>query len=141
MLQNFQAVIDLVADQRDIGLKHALENGVHLVGFEAAAGERAGRIDIRLADGQDNIAQDLTRKLRDWTGQNWVISLSKEQGQETIGALKRTDAERREDEARADPFVKAALAAFPEAEIISVAAFGGDALPASPDEADAGDDS
>ena len=141
VLQNFQAVIDLVADQRDIGLKHALENGVHLVGFEAAAGERAGRIDIRLADGQDNIAQDLTRKLRDWTGQNWVISLSKEQGQETIGALKRTDAERREDEARADPFVKAALAAFPEAEIISVAAFGGDALPASPDEADAGDDS
>lgn len=145
VLQNFQAVIDLVADHRDIGLKHALENGVHLVGFEAAAGERAGRIDIRLADGQDNIAQDLTRKLRDWTGQNWVISLSKEQGQETIGALKRTDAERREDEARADPFVKAALAAFPEAEVISVAAFGGDALPAAPDEAsddlDAGDDS
>ena len=145
VLQNFQAVIDLVADHRDIGLKHALENGVHLVGFEAAAGERAGRIDIRLADGQDNIAQDLTRKLRDWTGQNWVISLSKEQGQETIGALKRTDAERREDEARADPFVKAALAAFPEAEIISVAAFGSDALPAAPDEAsddlDAGDDS
>ena len=134
VLQNFQAVIDLVADQRDIGLKHALENGVHLVGFEAAAGERAGRIDIRLAEGQDNIAQDLTRKLRDWTGQNWVISLSKEQGQETIGAMKRSDAERREDAARADPFVKAALAAFPEAEIISVAAFGGDALPPSPDE-------
>jgi DNA polymerase-3 subunit gamma/tau len=136
VLQNFQAIIDLVADQRDIGLKHALENGVHLVSFEAAAGERAGRIEFRLADGHDNIAQDLTRKLRDWTGQNWVISLSKEQGQETLGALKRTIAERREDEARADPFVKAALAAFPEAEIISVAAFGDDALPAAPDEAD-----
>lgn len=141
VLQNFQAVIDLVADKRDIGLKHALENGVHLVGFEAAAGERAGRIELRFAEGQENIAQELTRKLRDWTGQNWVISLSKEKGQETIGALKRTDAERREDEARADPFVKAALAAFPEAEIISVSAFGGDALPAAPDEADVGDDS
>lgn len=140
VLQSFQAVIDLVADKRDIGLKHALENGVHLVGFEAAAGERAGRIELRLAEGQENIAQDLTRKLRDWTGQNWVISLSKEKGQETIGALKRTDAERREDEARADPFVKAALAAFPEAEIISVSAFGGDALPAAPDEADAAGD-
>lgn len=134
VLQNFQAVIDLVADQRDIGLKHALENGVHLVGFEAAAGDRAGRLEFRLVEGQDNIAQDLTRKLREWTGQNWVISLSKEQGQETLGALKRSDAERREDEARADPFVKAALAAFPEAEIISVAAFGGDALPAAPDD-------
>ena len=141
VLQSFQAVIDLVADKRDIGLKHALENGVHLVGFEAAAGERAGRIELRLADGQENIAQELTRKLRDWTGQNWVISLSKEKGQETIGALKRSDAERREDEARADPFVKAALAAFPDAEIISVAAFGADALPGARDEADeAGDD-
>ena len=140
VLQNFQAVIDLVADQRDIGLKHALENGVHLVGFEAAAGERAGRIEVRLAEGQDNIAQYLTRKLREWTGQSWVITLSKEQGQETIGAMKRTDAERREDEARADPFVKAALAAFPDAEIMSVAAFGADALTAEPAEPDAAGD-
>ena len=139
VLQNFQAVIDLVADKRDIGLKHALENGVHLVGFEAAAfqpqgGERAGRIEFRLAEGQENIAQDLTRKLRDWTGQNWVISLSKEPGKPTIGSLKRSAAERREDEARADPFVKAALTAFPGADIISVSTFGGDALPAAPEE-------
>ena len=139
VLQNFQAIIDLAAEKRDIGLKHALENGVHLVAFEAAGFNsqgtaRAGRLDIRLAEGQDNIAQELTRKLRDWTGQNWVISLSKDEGKPTLGSLKRSAAERREDEARADPFVKAALAAFPEAEIISVAAFGGDALPPSPDE-------
>ena len=137
VLQNFQAVIDLVADKRDIGLKHALENGVHLVGFEAAAGERAGRIDIRLADGQANIAQDLTRKLRDWTGQNWVISLSKETGKATLGSLKRSAAEQREDAARADPFVKSALSAFPGAEIIAVSNFAdaAAALPAAPDEA------
>ena len=140
VLQNFQAVIDLVADKRDIGLKHALENGVHLVGFEAAAGERAGRIELRLSEGQDNLAQELTRKLRDWTGQNWVIALSKEAGAPTLGSLKRSAAEKREDEARADPFVKTALHAFPGAEIISVSAFGGDALPAAPDDAPEDDD-
>ncbi len=140
LLKDFQAVIDLAADKRDISLKHALENGVHLVAFEAAAGERAGRIELRLAEGQDNIAQDLTRKLREWTTQNWVVSLSKEQGAATIGSLKRSAAERREDAARQDPFVVAALAAFPDAEILSVDDFGSTAhdtaLPAAPDEID-----
>lgn len=132
VLQNFQAVIDLVADKRDIGLKHALENGVHLVAFEAAGfhpqgGERAGRLELRLADGQENIAQDLTRKLRDWTGQNWVVSLSQDEGAPTLGSLKLSAAQRREDAARNDPYVKAALAAFPSAEIVSISEFTGEA--------------
>ncbi|MBT7642223.1 MAG: DNA polymerase III subunit gamma/tau [Rhodobiaceae bacterium] len=140
VLQDFQAVIDLAADQRDIALKFALENGVHLVSFEAAAGERAGRLELRLAEGQDNIAQDLTKKLREWTGQAWVVSLSKEQGAATLGTVKRTAAEQREDNAREDPYVKAALGAFPGAEILSVSEFletaSIEALPAAPDEID-----
>ena len=127
VLQNFQAVVDLAADKRDIGLKHALENGVHLVGFEAAAGERAGRIELRLAEGQANMAQELTRKLRDWTGQSWVVSLSQETGAPTIGSLKMSEAERREEAARHDPHVKAALTAFPQAEIVSISEFEADA--------------
>ena len=123
VLQKFQAVVDMVAQKRDIGLKHALENGVHLVAFEAAAGDRAGRIELRLAEGQDNVAQELTRKLRDWTGQSWVVSLSKEQGAATIGAVKQSAADRREEAALQDPFVKSALAAFPTAEIVSISDF------------------
>ena len=113
----------MIAQKRDIGLKHALENGVHLVSFEAAAGDRAGRIELRLAEGQDNVAQELTRKLRDWTGQSWVVSLSKEQGAATIGAVKQSAADRREEEALKDPFIKSALAAFPDAEIIAISDF------------------
>ena len=120
LVQNFQALIDLAAEKRDIGLKHALENGVHLVSFETATPERAGRIELRLGEGQDNMAQELTRKLRDWTGQNWVVSLSQAEGAPTIGSLRRTAAEQREDAARKDPHVTAALAAFPGAEIVSV---------------------
>ncbi|MDG1006804.1 MAG: DNA polymerase III subunit gamma/tau [Alphaproteobacteria bacterium] len=123
VLQNFQAVVDMIAQKRDIGLKHALENGVHLVSFEAAAGNRAGRIELRLAEGQDNVAQELTRKLRDWTGQSWVVSLSKEQGAATIGAVKQSAADRREEAALKDPFIKSALAAFPDAEIIAISDF------------------
>ena len=108
VLQNFQAVVALAADKRDIGLKHALENGVHLVAFESAAGTRAGRIELRLAEGQDNIAQDLTRKLREWTGQNWVVSLSQEGGAATLGSVKQSAADRREEAALKDPFVQSA---------------------------------
>lgn len=123
VLQNFQAVVALAADKRDIGLKHALENGVHLVAFESAAGTRAGRIELRLAEGQDNIAQDLTRKLREWTGQNWVVSLSQEGGAATLGSVKQSAADRREEAALKDPFVQAALSAFPKAEIVAISDF------------------
>ena len=132
VLQNFQAVVDLAADKRDIGLKHALENNVHLVSFETATADRAGRIELRLAEGRENPAQHLTRKLREWTGQNWVVSLSKEAGAATLGSLKRSAAEQREEAARQDPHVQAALAAFPGAEILSVNDFAGD-LPTAVD--------
>jgi DNA polymerase-3 subunit gamma/tau len=120
VLQNFTALISLVEEHRDIGLKHALENGVHLVRFEPAHGERAGRVELRLAEGQSNIAQDLTRKLRQWTGQNWVISLSSESGAATLGSLRQSEAERRHAAALEDPQVKSVLAVFPGAQIVSV---------------------
>jgi DNA polymerase-3 subunit gamma/tau len=128
VLQSFQAIVDLAAEKRDIGLKHSLENGAHLVAFEAAAfnpdgSARAGRIELRLVEGQSNLAQDLTRKLREWTGQNWVVSLSQAQGAATIGAVKQSAADRREEAALKDPFVQSALAAFPQAEIISISDF------------------
>ena len=133
VLQNFAALIALVEQNRDIGLKHALENGVHLVRFEPAHGERAGRVELRLAEGQANIAQDLTRKLRQWTGQNWVISLSSERGAVTVASVRQSEAELRHAAALEDPQVKSVLSIFPDAQIVSVNNFSADALPAVDD--------
>ena len=133
VLQNFAALIALVEQNRDIGLKHALENGVHLVRFEPAHGERAGRVELRLAEGQANIAQDLTRKLRQWTGQNWVISLSGERGAVTVASVRQSEAELRHAAALEDPQVKSVLSIFPDAQIVSVNDFSADALPAVDD--------
>jgi DNA polymerase-3 subunit gamma/tau len=133
VLQNFAALIALVEQNRDIGLKHALENGVHLVRFEPAHGERAGRVELRLAEGQANIAQDLTRKLRQWTGQNWVISLSSERGAVTVASVRQSEAELRHAAALEDPQVKSVLSIFPDAQIVSVNDFSADALPAVDD--------
>ncbi|MED5324499.1 MAG: DNA polymerase III subunit gamma/tau, partial [Pseudomonadota bacterium] len=109
LLESFEALLELVSEKRDLGLKHALENGVHLVRFEAAQADKGGRLEIRLAGEQANIAQDLTCKLREWTGQNWMVSLSSETGDQTIASRRQTAADIRHEAAMADPLVKAAL--------------------------------
>ena len=120
LLQSFEALLELVSEKRDLGLKHALEHGVHLVRFEAAKADKGGRLEIRLAGEQANIAQDLTRKLREWTGQNWMVSLSGEVGDQTIASRRQTSADIRHEAAMADPLVKAALDVFPDAHIEAI---------------------
>ena len=120
LLESFEALLELVSEKRDLGLKHALEHGVHLVHFEAAQADKGGRLEIRLAGEQANIAQDLTRKLREWTGQTWMVSLSAEAGDQTIAARRQTAADMRQEAALADPLVKAALDVFPDARIEAI---------------------
>lgn len=129
ILQDFQALVDLAGAQRELGLKRALEHGVHLVKFEPAHGGRAGRVEIRLVEGEENIAQYLTQKLRQWTGQNWVVSLSSTAGAKTLASTRVSATERRYAAALDDPHVKAALVAFPDAEIVAVTDFSSDSGP------------
>lgn len=138
LLESFEALLELVSEKRDLGLKHALEHGVHLVHFEAAQADRGGRLEIRLAGEQADIAQDLTRKLREWTGQNWMVSLSSEIGDQTIASRRQTTADIRHEAAMADPLVKAALDVFPDARIEAITELDAPAL--SPADTDAGGD-
>ncbi|MEC7594909.1 MAG: DNA polymerase III subunit gamma/tau, partial [Pseudomonadota bacterium] len=97
-----------------------------------------GRLEIRLAGEQPNIAQDLTRKLREWTGHNWMVSLSSETGDQTIASRRQTAADIRHEAAMADPLVKAALDVFPDARIEAITEFDAPAL--LPADTDAGGD-
>ncbi|MDD9798533.1 MAG: DNA polymerase III subunit gamma/tau, partial [Alphaproteobacteria bacterium] len=47
---NFTELVALIGDMRDIRLKHALENGVHLVHFEPSTAEKGGLVEFRLAE-------------------------------------------------------------------------------------------
>ena len=73
-----------------------------------------------LAAQQANIAQDLTRKLREWTGQKWMVSLTAEPGADTIASRRQSAADIRHEAALADPLVKAALDVFPDARIEAI---------------------
>ena len=113
--QSFEEVVALAAAQRDIKLKSALERGVRLVGF------RPGHLDISLAQGtQASLVGDLTRKLAEWTGTRWIVSLSQDEGDKTLFEKTKEKQDAALEEAMRDPVVGAALKIFPDAEILSV---------------------
>ena len=56
-----------------------MEKNVNLVRFEK------NRIEISFNDNLDkNFVKNLSTKLFEWTGERWIISFSKEKGQESI---------------------------------------------------------
>ncbi|RWM21922.1 MAG: DNA polymerase III subunit gamma/tau [Mesorhizobium sp.] len=110
------ADIAALADaNRDMAFKVLLKRCVRLVRLEP------GRIDVSLTDDAPKmLLNDLTAKLRAWTGRNWLVSLSKEEGGQTLAEMETTKRENAFSDARSDPAVAAILARFPGAKIIDV---------------------
>ncbi|RWB75615.1 DNA polymerase III subunit gamma/tau [Mesorhizobium sp.] len=110
------ADIAALADaNRDIAFKVLLKRCVRLVRIEP------GRIDVSLTDDAPKmLLNDLTSKLRAWTGRNWLVSLSKDEGGQTLAEMETTKRENAFSDARSDPTVAAILARFPGAKIIDV---------------------
>jgi DNA polymerase-3 subunit gamma/tau len=112
---SFQELIALVARNRDIQTKLALERDVRLVHCED------GKLEIALEpQAAKTLVNELARKLSQWTGRRWMVVVSAEQGAPTLKS--QADERRAELETgvRADPLVKAVLARFPGAEIVGV---------------------
>ena len=114
-LGSLQDVVNLAVSKRDLLLKHALETQARLVHFED------GRIEIALVPGSSGaLVQDLSRKLTEWTGRRWLVSLSNREGEPTLAEVAALARNEREDGLRADPLVAAVLARFPGAQIVDV---------------------
>jgi DNA polymerase-3 subunit gamma/tau len=114
-LADFEALVALAADKRDIALKVALERDVRLVRFEQ------GRLDMALTAGASpTLASQLSRKLHEWTGARWLVSIANEPGQPTLHEQREEAARESERGVRAHPLVRAALELFPGAAIVDV---------------------
>jgi len=114
-LANFDDLVALAAEKRDLTMKSALERDVRLVRFED------GKLEIALEPGASQaLAGELSKKLNAWTGRRWMVVVSAEPGAPTLRA--QADARKAElkDGVRADPLVAAVLAKFPGAEIVDV---------------------
>ncbi len=114
-LRRFEDVVALAGEKRDIGLKVALERDVRLVRFEE------GRIEFALEPGgSSTLANDLSRRLSEWTGTRWVVALSSEPGAPTLWSQRQALERDRKSNAAGHPLVQAVLATFPGAEIVDV---------------------
>ncbi len=75
-IKSFDNLIKICNDKKEINLKYELENNVNLVKFEDL------RIEISFNEKLDkNFIKDLTSKLHNWTGERWIITLSKIEGE------------------------------------------------------------
>jgi DNA polymerase-3 subunit gamma/tau len=114
-LADFSAVVALTAAKRDIRLKMALEDEVSLVRF------RPGHIELKMLSGAArNLPQELSRKLQEWTGERWMVSLTDADGERPLGETRREQEARAKEDVRRHPSVQAVLRNFPGAEITAV---------------------
>ncbi|MEW6256774.1 MAG: DNA polymerase III subunit gamma/tau [Pseudomonadota bacterium] len=115
-LARFEDFVALAVARRDLLMKHALETYVMPVLFEE------GRFEFALgAGGSPNLVQDISRKLQDWTGRRWMVSVTqRREGMRTLAETAAAAKAEREVGIRADPLVQAVLAKFPNAQIVDV---------------------
>ncbi|WP_428981053.1 DNA polymerase III subunit gamma/tau [Lichenibacterium dinghuense] len=114
-LDAFTDVVALAQARRDIQLKLALERDVRLVRFED------GHIEFELApEGSRDTAANLSRRLAEWTGVRWMVSVVSGGGAPTIREEADAKARSEKDDVAADPTVRLLLDTFPGAEIVAV---------------------
>ncbi|MEP9354205.1 DNA polymerase III subunit gamma/tau [Xanthobacter sp. KR7-65] len=108
-------VAALAATRRDLALKHGIETQLRPVHVEE------GRIEVALVPGAPgSLIQDLSRKLSDWTGKRWLVSVSSQSGGPTLAEENAAVKAEREEGIKAHPLVAAVLARFPGAEVVDV---------------------
>ena len=105
----------LAAEKRDIRLKVEIERQMRLVRFEP------GRIEFQPVEGADpDLAGRLGRRLSEWTGTRWIVTVSRTEGRPTLHEEREANQRQLFSDARAEPTVAALLSAFPGAKVVDV---------------------
>ena len=115
LINSFDDLLEICSSKKEIKLKYELEKNVNLVSFENQ------RIEISFNEDLDkDFIKDLSLKLYEWTGNRWIITLSKTKGKpsrkETEANLK---AELIETMKNSSTY-KNILEKFPDAELIDI---------------------
>ena len=114
-IRTFKDLIQLATKEKEVELKYDLERNVKLVSFAP------GKMNITFNEKLNkNFIKILTEKLLIWTGERWIISLSKEQGEETIYEKNLTNKKGKLAQEMNSEEVKSFLDIFPDAKLIDV---------------------
>jgi DNA polymerase-3 subunit gamma/tau len=115
LLNSFEEMVALFEERREGILHSLLLKHVRLVSFEP------GHLSFSADDNAPaDLANRISRHLRDWTGEQWLVSLSDAPGAPTLREQREGAEKERHGRAVSDPLVQAALAAFPGATVEAV---------------------
>ncbi|MGI9169408.1 MAG: DNA polymerase III subunit gamma/tau, partial [Caulobacteraceae bacterium] len=113
--KSFEDVVRLIDERRDIGLKLDVERYLRPISF------RTGAVVFKPAPGAPaNLAQRLVARLKEWTGQPWLVAAEGGGGAETLMERGARALAAAHEDALAEPFVQAVMEAFPGTRIVDV---------------------
>tara|TARA_B100000963_G_scaffold313770_1_gene291911 strand:- start:2994 stop:4667 length:1674 start_codon:yes stop_codon:yes gene_type:complete len=114
-ITNFQSLIDQTNKEKEIELKYDLERNVKLVSFNK------GKIDISFNEKLNkNFIKNLTEKLILWTGERWIISLSKNTNAKSIYEKNQEDRSNNLELFKKSKIAQDIKKAFPDAKLIDL---------------------
>ena len=114
-ITSFQDLIDQANKEKEVELKFDLERNVKLVSFNR------GKIDISFNEKlNQNFIKSLTEKLLLWTGERWIISLSKNNDAKSIYEKNMEKKSSKLEEFKNSDLARQIEKAFPDARIIDI---------------------
>ena len=114
-IKSFKDLIDKANKEKEIELKYDLERNVKLVSFNK------GNIDISFNEKLNkNFIKNLTEKLVLWTGDRWIISLSKNTDAKSFYEKNLENKTNRIDEFKKSKTAQDVQKAFPDAKLIDL---------------------
>ena len=114
-IKSFKDLIDKANKEKEIELKYDLERNVKLVSFNK------GNIDISFNEKLNkNFIKNLTEKLVLWTGDRWIISLSKNTDAKSFYEKNLENKTNRIEEFKKSKTAQDVQKAFPDAKLIDI---------------------
>ncbi|HEY8574025.1 DNA polymerase III subunit gamma/tau [Phenylobacterium sp.] len=114
-LQTFEDMLALIDRRRDVALKLDVERYIRPISF------RPGAIEYEPAPGApNNLAQRLVGRLKEWTGERWLIVAQGGGGAESLWEKQKREEREVRAQIEQDPFVRSVMEAFPGAEIVGI---------------------
>ena len=114
-VNTFEDLVEIFKIKGELLLHAQLLSCVHLISFEK------GKLEISISGNtNNNIAKDISKFLKNWTGEDWVISIVDDQGTETLDHKNERKAQEEIENTKNTPEIQKVLKAFPNAELKSV---------------------
>ena len=114
-VNTFEDLVEIFKIKGELLLHAQLLSCVHLISFEK------GKLEISISGNtNNNIAKDISKFLKNWTGEDWVISIVDDQGTETLDHKNERKVQEEIENTKNTPEMQKVLKAFPNAELKSV---------------------